>query len=62
MTEWCNEYTVIPCLHLDTGKEVYQIVKLDGHSFPEAGVYSDRDRAQKLADELNGEKGRENDQ
>ena len=55
MTEFDNTYTVIPMLHIDTGKVVYSVLKLDGHSFPDAGVYSTKEAAQKVADMKNEE-------
>lgn len=53
MTEFDNTYGVIPCLHTDTGREVYMVVRFDGYSFPERGVYSTLAAAERVAEKLN---------
>lgn len=51
-----NKYGVIPMLNMQDGKEVYAVMLFDGHSFPEAGVYKSKERAERVAKQLNNEK------
>lgn len=53
MTSYKNDYIVIPMLHIETGKTVYSVMRSDGYSYPERGLYATQAAANAKADELN---------
>jgi len=53
MTNYSNDYIVIPVLHIETGKTLYSVMQNDGHSYPESGLYTTKAAANAKANELN---------